>query len=612
MPNLVTYNITYYGSDFTISPNFTDTTHTSLKLPGHGAEQYGENINQNFVNVLQNFAGVSPPSYPINGQLWFKADTNDLNFYRTSNSWTTIIHEGNIANYNMSGPTGQPGPQGLKGDPGDPGIQGLKGDPGIQGPAGSNGTNGANGTNGTNGGVGPQGPAGPRSMTLSAFKWSNTGIGSHTQAFTYTWDTGVISAFPSEWLSSATAAPGVGYTLFMISLVVTDITGTAPTTSADWATATQNTIGYREDGTIGPQGASHRIAYVVNTSPAVSGAVTPGSGDVPPLPDAAGTWSFQATSNLAAGQYMYQVDGSYTEGGNITWGNPYLSNLKVGSLSAISADLGVVNISSTGSLTLNNKQYGSATDGVFLGYSSGYKFDVGNSTKYMRWDGNDLLVGGSIIATDNIFNGAITDIRGTMKSAPSYSSIQSIPTGTTSYTVINNSQVYFPAKTVTYDSKVVIIGSFWPKGVSSGSLDFDWEMQIQRSNDGGATWISNGIWFWRQPRCTLGEQDLPFVWSYDENVYATDLVTAQAELLNAQNNAAYFESQWNSTGNFLDYDNWQSWLTQVTYWTEQVNILQANLGVNRPAYYLRLACKHSASGSKSLRGFSYSYMEFKK
>ena len=94
-------------------------------------------------------------------------------------------------------------------------------------------------------------------------------------------------------------------------------------------------------GAAGSAGQSARVAYVVNTNPAVPGAVSAGAGDVAPT-SAAGTWSFAATSTLAAGQYMYQVDGLYTAGGNIAWGNPYLSNLKVGSLSAISADLGTI------------------------------------------------------------------------------------------------------------------------------------------------------------------------------------------------------------------------------------------------------------------------------
>lgn len=244
-----------------------------------------------------------------------------------------------------------------------------------------------NGTNGT---------SGTKSITINAYKWSNTGIGTFTQAFTYTWSSGNVSAYPSGWTASAPAATGSGYTLYQISLTITAPAGDL-TSSVNWSSAVSNTIGYRQDGSIGPQGNSHRTAYVVTLSATVPGAVTPGTGDVVPT-SAAGTWSFSATSILSAGQYMYQVDGIYTAGGNIAWGNPYLSNLKVGSLSAITADLGVVGISSTGSLSSTGKTYEGATGGFFLGYSgAAYKFDIGNSTNYMRWDGSSLIATGMVI-----------------------------------------------------------------------------------------------------------------------------------------------------------------------------------------------------------------------
>jgi hypothetical protein len=255
------------------------------------------------------------------------------------------------------------------------------------------------------------GTPGTKSITISAFKWSNSGAGSYTQAFTYTWSNGAVSAYPSGWTSSAPASPGTGYTLYQINLTIT-APGLDTTTTSDWSSATTNTIGYRQDGSIGPQGAGHRTAYVVNTSSTVPGAVTAGTGDVVPT-SAAGTWSFQATSNLAAGQYMYQVDGVYDPiTGNITWGNPYLSNLKVGSLSALSADLGVVQISTTGSLASTGKAYGGATAGFFLGYSgTAYKFDIGNNTKYLRWTGTDLNFTGDLTGASGTFSGNL-DVAG--------------------------------------------------------------------------------------------------------------------------------------------------------------------------------------------------------
>ncbi len=244
---------------------------------------------------------------------------------------------------------------------------------------------------------GATGTTGNKSVTINAFKWSNSGAGTITQAFTYTWSSGAVSAYPTGYTAAAPASPGTGYTLYQLNLIITDVNA-ATTTATNWSGATTNSIGYRQDGSIGVTGNSARVAYVVNTSSTVPGAVTPGTGDVVPT-SGAGTWSFSATSTLTAGQYMYQVDGildSLT--GNIAWGNPYLSNLKVGSLSALSADLGVVAISTTGSLASTGKTYGGSTAGFFLGYSSAaYKFDVGDSDNYLRWDGTVLTATGIVI-----------------------------------------------------------------------------------------------------------------------------------------------------------------------------------------------------------------------
>ena len=228
-----------------------------------------------------------------------------------------------------------------------------------------------------------------KSITICAFRWSNSGAGSYSQGFTYTWSGGGVSAYPSLWAAAAPASPGTGYTLYQINLIITDVS-TASTTAADWGSATLNSIGYRQDGSIGNPGQSARTAYVVNTSGTVPGAVTAGSGDVIPT-SSAGTWSFTATSTLSAGQYMYQVDGLYTSGANITWGNPYLSNLKVGSLSAISADLGVVNISTSGNLHSGKTSYSDTTSGFFLGNDSGTsRLAIGDASSHMTWSGSNL------------------------------------------------------------------------------------------------------------------------------------------------------------------------------------------------------------------------------
>lgn len=253
---------------------------------------------------------------------------------------------------------------------------------------------GVAGAVGPAGDIGPQGPVGPtgnKVATISCFKWSNSGIGIYAQAFTYTWASKDISAYPAGWDGSAAAAPGSGYTLYQLNMVVTDVFD-AILTNLNWNNATTGSIGYRQDGTIGPKGDSARVAYIVTTSGTAPITPTAGIGDVAPL----GGWSFTATSNLSDGQYMYQSDGTMGAS-NIVWGAPYLSNLKVGSLSALSANLGSVTISTNGSLSSSGKSYGSG-NGVFLGYNGGaYKLDVGSTSSYLRWDGTTLEATGIVI-----------------------------------------------------------------------------------------------------------------------------------------------------------------------------------------------------------------------
>ena len=302
-----------------------------------------------------------------------------------------------------------------------------------------------------------------KSITLSMYQWA-TSAPAYTDPFTYTWSTGNISAFPSGWSSAAGTAPGNGYTLYQRNITLT-ATITTATTESNWNLSTVNTIGYRNDGTIGAQGDSARTAYVV-TREVWTNAVAPTSNGIlaptiavtisatlssstintvsytnvaiisAPLPIIVGTkitlnggtnfgvltntgvyyvktvisatqvilsdsanlinpvaltyaggsltgitnsWSLTATSTLTDGQYMYQSDGILNNSTNIiTWGMPYLSNLKVGSLSALSANLGVVEVATSGNLYSGKTTFGSTSAGFFLGNDGGNaKFKIG-------------------------------------------------------------------------------------------------------------------------------------------------------------------------------------------------------------------------------------------
>jgi len=254
------------------------------------------------------------------------------------------------------------------------------------------------------GATGPAGTSGTKSITVSAFQWATSYPGVPTQAFTYTWSGGSISAFPTGWTSAASTAPATGYTLYQLNLVITD-TATATTTATNWSGGSIGSIGYRQDGSIGPQGDGARLAYTKSTIASPYGTATStGSTSLPATGSFGLTGSTFSTSPpalTAAGEYLYQSDGIYVLSTNtITWSTPYLSNLKVGSLSAISANLGIVNIATSGNLNSGKTSFSDTTAGFFLGNDSGTpRLSIGTATSYFNFDGTSVNVGGNINTT---------------------------------------------------------------------------------------------------------------------------------------------------------------------------------------------------------------------
>lgn len=58
-----------------------DTDTTDLTLVGRNYTGYGEDFNENFVKLLENFANVSEPNNPIRGQLWYDTSEGRLKVY---------------------------------------------------------------------------------------------------------------------------------------------------------------------------------------------------------------------------------------------------------------------------------------------------------------------------------------------------------------------------------------------------------------------------------------------------------------------------------------------------------------------------------------------------
>ena len=164
------------------------------------------------------------------------------------------------------------------------------------------------------------------------------------------------------------ALTGASWTTDSVSVTVTAAYGGV--TIGKVYTITKSKAG--ATGGAGSQGASARIAYALYasnyygvqwdaspyTTRTVSGDTLPGAATLS-NPDAATAWT-SAAQTPSSGQSMFQVDGIYDPVANQTvWGAPYLSNFRVGSLSAISADLGTITAGTITGATLRTAASGS-------------------------------------------------------------------------------------------------------------------------------------------------------------------------------------------------------------------------------------------------------------
>jgi len=150
-------------------------------------------------------------------------------------------------------------------------------------------------------------------------------------------------------------------------------------------------------GSTGAAGDKARIAYTLIDGFSLSGSPssTTVSGDTFPT---TGTWGetrawTSSPYTASVGQAVFQSTGTYNPVTNqTTWVVPYLSNLKVGTLSAIVTNTGTLVIDSTGYLRGGQTAYNTG-DGFWQGYDAGvYKMSIGTADNSLTYDGDKLVI----------------------------------------------------------------------------------------------------------------------------------------------------------------------------------------------------------------------------
>lgn len=85
------YSINYSDPNKTpiVVNDGTVDTSTPIYLIGKNATRFGEYLNENMLNLAENFASGTAPSDPIDGILWFDTDNNLLKIFNNG-EWYTI------------------------------------------------------------------------------------------------------------------------------------------------------------------------------------------------------------------------------------------------------------------------------------------------------------------------------------------------------------------------------------------------------------------------------------------------------------------------------------------------------------------------------------------
>jgi len=87
------YNIEKSNGDpIVVADGTADTSQFSIALLGKNTVGYGDEIAQNSIRMLENFANDAAPANQTDGQLWYNSNTKSLNVYNSGDlSWDELM-----------------------------------------------------------------------------------------------------------------------------------------------------------------------------------------------------------------------------------------------------------------------------------------------------------------------------------------------------------------------------------------------------------------------------------------------------------------------------------------------------------------------------------------
>jgi hypothetical protein len=88
------------GTVFAVVPANTINTSSSVTLIGQNYENFGDYINENFIQLLENFSSNTAPGSPLDGQLWWDKANSALKVYNSS--WQNVgsnYDDANVATF---------------------------------------------------------------------------------------------------------------------------------------------------------------------------------------------------------------------------------------------------------------------------------------------------------------------------------------------------------------------------------------------------------------------------------------------------------------------------------------------------------------------------------